>query len=215
AAIYAAGYGSSSRAYERSEDRLGMTPGSYRRQGEREHIQYSIANCPLGRLLVAATERGVCAVAFAETDEELLENLKHDFARATLEREDAALAERVAAVVDRLREHPVSLALSLDVRATAFQRRVWDALQEIPRGQTRSYGEVARSIGQPSAVRAVARACGQNPVAVVVPCHRVIGKDGAITGYRWGVERKRKLLELERRSQFEPGIDAETMEASE
>jgi AraC family transcriptional regulator of adaptative response/methylated-DNA-[protein]-cysteine methyltransferase len=199
-AVYEAGYGSASRAYEGSGGTLGMTPATYRKGGAEETIRYTIAGSPLGRILVAATERGVCAIAFAETDAELQAGLERDFARATLERDDDALAENLAAVLDRLRESPVSRVLPLDVRATAFQRRVWEALREIPRGETRSYGEVAQSIGQPTAVRAVARACGQNPVAVVVPCHRVIGKDGAITGYRWGVERKRKLLALESES---------------
>jgi AraC family transcriptional regulator of adaptative response/methylated-DNA-[protein]-cysteine methyltransferase len=198
-AVYEASYGSASRAYEGSGDTLGMTPATYRKRGAKETIRYTMAGSPLGRILVAATERGVCAIAFAETDAELQEGLEKDFSRATLERDDEALAENLTAVLDQLRESPVSRALPLDVRATAFQRRVWEALQVIPRGETRSYGAVARSIGQPTAVRAVARACGQNPVAVLVPCHRVIGKDGAITGYRWGVERKRKLLALEKR----------------
>ncbi len=196
-AMYQAGYGSSSRVYESSGDALGMTPGAYRKQGANELIRYTIASSPLGRVLMAATERGLCAVAFADTDEELLADFERDFARATLQRDDAGLARQLEAVLAHLRENPVSTALPLDVRATAFQRRVWEALQQIPRGETRSYGEVARAIGQPSAVRAVARACGQNPVAVVVPCHRVIGKNGETTGYRWGIERKENLLALE------------------
>lgn len=199
-AVYTAGYGSSSRVYEKSTGTLGMTPGTYRKQGATETIRYSIAPSPLGRILVAATARGICAVAFADTDDELLADLERDFARAAITRDNAALAENLAAVLDQLREHPVSTALPLDVRATAFQRRVWDALQQIPRGETRSYGELAQSIGQPAAVRAVARACSQNPVAVIVPCHRVIGKNGEITGYRWGIERKQRLLALEDKS---------------
>jgi AraC family transcriptional regulator of adaptative response/methylated-DNA-[protein]-cysteine methyltransferase len=196
-AVYQAGYGSSSRVYEGSDDALGMTPGTYRKQGVSEQIRYTLAASPLGRILVAATERGLCAVAFADTDQELIASLHRDFSRATLQRDDAALQTRLTSVLGELREHPISTALPLDVRATAFQRRVWDALRQIPRGQTRSYGELAKAIGQPTAVRAVARACGQNPVAVLVPCHRVIGKGGAVTGYRWGMERKRRLLALE------------------
>ncbi len=199
-ALYQAGYGSSSRVYESSNDALGMTPGTYRKQGASEKIRYTTASSPLGRILVAATERGVCAVAFADTDDELLAGLRRDFARATVERDEIALAAQLSAILGQLREHPIGTVLPLDVRATAFQRRVWEALQQIPHGQTRSYGELAQAIGQPSAARAVARACGQNPVAVVVPCHRVVGKKGGMTGYRWGIERKQSLLALERKS---------------
>ena len=196
-AIYAAGYGSSSRLYEQSNATLGMTPSNYKKHGEGQEIFYTTADSPLGRILVAATERGLCAVAFAETDAELCRNLQHDFSQASLQRDDEILADRLAVVLSQLHEHPLSTALSLDVRATAFQCRVWQALQQIPRGETRSYGEIAQQIGQPAAVRAVARACAQNPVAVVVPCHRVIGKSGKLTGYRWGVKRKQILLQLE------------------
>lgn len=199
-AMYAAGYGSSSRLYEQSNASLGMTPSNYKRQGAGQKILYTTADSPLGRILVAATERGLCAVAFAESDEELCRALHHDFAQADLQRDDEILASRLAVVLSQLHEHPLSTALSLDVRATAFQRRVWQALQQIPRGQTRSYGEIAQQIGQPAAVRAVARACSQNPVAVVVPCHRVIGKNGKLTGYRWGLQRKQNLLDRERNS---------------
>ena len=196
-AIYAAGYRSSSRLYEQSNATLGMTPSNYKKHGKGQEIFYTTADSPLGRILVAATERGLCAVAFAETDAELCRNLQHDFAQASLQRDDEILADRLAVVLSQLHEHPLSTALSLDVRATAFQCRVWQALQQIPRGETRSYGEIAQQIGQPAAVRAVARACAQNPVAVVVPCHRVIGKSGKLTGYRWGVKRKQILLQLE------------------
>ena len=196
-AVYEAGYGSASRVYEKSREELGMTPGTYRKQGAGEIIRYTTAASRLGRILVAATERGVCAVALGESDDELRATLEHDFARASVKRDDAALAGHLAVVLDRMGEHPVGMALPLDVRATAFQQRVWDALREIPRGETRCYGDVAQAIGQPTAVRAVARACGQNPVAMVVPCHRVVGKTGELTGYRWGVERKQRLLDLE------------------
>jgi len=199
-ALYAAGYGSSSRLYEHSDATLGMTPGSYKRRGAGQKIVFTTDASPLGRILVAATERGICAVALATTDAELCSSLQRDFAQADLQRGDAVLAGRLAEVLSHMQEHPLSAELALDVRATAFQRRVWEALQQIPRGQTRSYGEIARQIGQPTAVRAVARACSQNPVAVIVPCHRVIGKDGQLTGYRWGVKRKQKLLAMERAS---------------
>ncbi len=201
-ALYEAGYSSSSRVYEK--DALGMTPGKFRKQGASETIRYALASSPLGRILAASTERGLCAVAFADTDEELVANLQNDFAQATLERDDEALAPSLTAVLEELREHPIGTVLPLDLRATAFQRRVWDALRQIPRGETRSYGEVAKTIGQPSAARAVASACGQNPVAVIIPCHRVIGQTGALTGYRWGMERKRNLLALERKSSPQP-----------
>lgn len=193
-AAYEAGFSSSSRA---AAAKLGMTPRTYLRRGERQTIRYTLSHCVLGRILVAATQRGICAVAFADTDRELIADLKQDFARAELVRDDDALKNQLTAVLGHLRENPVLRELSLDVRATAFQQRVWDALTKIPRGEVRSYGELAHSLGQPAAARAVARACASNPVAMVVPCHRVIGKDGSLTGYRWGVERKRKLLEME------------------
>lgn len=200
AAMYEAGYGSSSRAYEGAGGALGMTPGAYRRQAAGEQIRYTTDSTPLGRILVAATERGVCAVGFADTEEDLLANLERDFAQARRVRDDHSLAAELSAILSRLQEHPLTPTLPLDVRATAFQRRVWEALQQIPRGETRSYGEIARAIGQPTAVRAVARACGQNPVAIAVPCHRVVGKKGELTGYRWGIDRKRRLLAIERES---------------
>jgi AraC family transcriptional regulator of adaptative response/methylated-DNA-[protein]-cysteine methyltransferase len=196
-AIYEAGYGSPSRVYQDSAGKLGMTPGAYRKHGLGHTVRYTTAASSLGRILVAATERGVCAVSFGDSEEELTVGLQRQFARATLEKDDQALALSVAAVLAQMEDHPVGATLPLDVRATAFQWRVWQALRQIPRGETRSYAAIAQAIGQPAAVRAVARACGQNPVAVVIPCHRVIGKDGKLTGYRWGVERKRELLERE------------------
>lgn len=200
AALYSAGYRSSSRLYEQSTKILGMTPGSYKRHGDGQRIAYTTADSPLGRILVAATERGLCAVAFAATDAELCRDLQRDFACAELRRDDGVLASQLAQVLSQLQETPWRGELPLDVRGTAFQRRVWDALQQIPRGQTRTYRQVAEQIGQPAAVRAVARACGQNPVAVVVPCHRVIGSNGKLNGYRWSLERKQKLLAIERKS---------------
>ncbi len=198
-AIYSAGYSSSSRFYERATAGLGMKPGALRRGAAGETIRYTITLSPLGKMLVAATEAGLCAVGFGALESELEDDLRARFPRAELTRDDKALGEMVAEVLAHLGEHPVTRELPLDVRATAFQARVWKALQQIPRGETRSYAQVADAIGQPTAVRAVARACGSNPVAVVVPCHRVVGSDGSLTGYRWGIERKRKLLEAERK----------------
>ncbi|HET9085920.1 MAG TPA: bifunctional DNA-binding transcriptional regulator/O6-methylguanine-DNA methyltransferase Ada [Acidobacteriaceae bacterium] len=200
AAIYQAGFGSSSRVYEQRAGMLGMNPGKYRKGAAGQRIRYTTAISPLGRILVASTTRGLCAVAFGETEEELVAGLLRDFPNAEVELDSAALAANLAGVLALLQEHPTASPLPVDVRATAFQRRVWEALQQIPFGETRSYSDLARSLGRPEAVRAVARACGQNPVAIVVPCHRVIGKDGQMTGYRWGIERKRQLLEQERRS---------------
>lgn len=190
-----------SRLDKNSTEIPGMTPGSYKRNGNGQKIAYTTADSPLGRILVAATERGLCAVAFAATDAELCRDLQRDFACAELRRDDGVLASQLTQVLSKLQETPWRGELPLDVRGTAFQRRVWDALQQIPRGQTRTYRQVAEQIGQPAAVRAVARACGQNPVAVVVPCHRVIGSNGKLTGYRWRLERKQKLLAIERKFQ--------------
>lgn len=200
-AIYEAGYGSSSRLYEQAPARLGMTPATYRRGGAGAHIRYALAGTPLGQLLVAATERGLCFVALAATQSELEAALAREFPAATAsERDDAALGPWVGAIVRRLHGDPAALDLPLDVQATAFQARVWQALIEIPYGSTRSYGELAAALGQPSAARAVARACATNPVALVVPCHRVVGEGGELRGYRWGVERKQALLDQEAQS---------------
>jgi AraC family transcriptional regulator of adaptative response/methylated-DNA-[protein]-cysteine methyltransferase len=193
-ALYAAGFGSSSRLYERADERLGMTPNTYRRGGTGETITYAIVDSRLGRMLVATTERGVCAVQFGDTDHELAETLTSKFPAATIRRDDGAAGAWVQAIVDHVCGTHPNLDVPLDVRATAFQRRVWDALRAIPRGTTRSYGDVARDIGQPTAARAVARACADNPVAVVVPCHRVVRADRGLGGYRWGIERKEALL---------------------
>lgn len=204
-ATYEAGYGSGSRVYEQSDARLGMTPATYRRGGEGTTIRYRTADSPLGRMLVAATDRGVCAVTFGASDSELESGLRKEYSNAILERtelgEDRKLEAWTSAIVHHLEGDDPRLALPLDVRATAFQWRVWKALQEIPRGETRSYGEIAASLGKPSAARAVARACASNRVALAVPCHRAIRGDGDTGGYRWGEERKRRLLELESRAQ--------------
>jgi len=194
-----AGYGSAARAHVRATPALGMTPGAFRRGGEGMRIRFTIVDSPLGRLLLGATPLGVSAVYLANEDARLLAALHSDYPRAALERDDRGLAARVRPLLDRLAGRRRDAALPLDVQATAFQRLVWDELRRIPSGETRSYAEVARAIGRPQAARAVARACATNPVAIVVPCHRVVGSDGRPSGYRWGVARKQKLLESERR----------------
>jgi len=201
-AIYEAGFGSSSRLYEKSGAALGMTPRVMRAGGAGLLIRYTTAASPLGRMLVAATDVGVCSIAFGKDDAELVAELRERFNKAQLvpaKGNSGWLAEGVAFVASQLTESPLAAKFPLDVRATAFQQRVWKALQQIPRGETRSYGDLALELGMPKAARAVGAAIGSNPVAIVVPCHRVIGKDGTLTGYRWGVERKRKLLDAERR----------------
>jgi len=197
-ALYEVGYGSSSRLYERAAAQLGMTPANYRRGGRGMSIGYTIVKCPLGRLLVAATERGICAVSLGDSDAMLEAALRSEYPNAEIHRGAAGRSRRVAALLRRLDGHQPHLNLPLDMQATAFQRRVWKELRRIPYGRTRSYKEVARAIGQPKAARAVARACATNPVSVVIPCHRVVRADGALGGYRWGVERKQALLEGER-----------------
>ena len=196
-AVAGAGYGSESRVYERSGELLGMTPGAARRGGAGEVIRTGFADSPLGRLLVGATDKGVCFIGFAKPDEELLAGLHGQFPRARIEADDAGLAALVRSVVRFIEEPREALALPLDLRGTAFQLRVWQALRAIPLGETRSYRQIAEAIGAPTAVRAVARSCATNPVALAVPCHRVVGSNGALTGYRWGVVRKKRLLERE------------------
>jgi AraC family transcriptional regulator, regulatory protein of adaptative response / methylated-DNA-[protein]-cysteine methyltransferase len=199
-AIYEAGFGSSSRLYESSTGSLGMTPRTMRAGGAGLLIRYATAPSALGRMLVAATPAGICAIAFGRDDAELAADLRQRFNQAQLvpaKGNTGWLAEAVAFVASQTTEHPLAASFPLDVRATAFQQRVWKALQQIPRGETRSYSELARELGQPTATRAVASAIASNPVAIAVPCHRVIGKDGSLTGYRWGIDRKRKLLAAE------------------
>jgi len=198
-ATYEAGFGSSSRVYERSGVLLGMTPAAYRRGGAGVRIAYTITDAPIGRVLVAMTERGVCAVELGGTDAEVVQALQNDFPRATIERGDDEHRAWVRAVVDRVRDpgRERSSDVPLDMAGSAFQLRVWKALQEIPAGERRSYGEVAAAIGRPSATRAVARACATNHLAVVVPCHRVVRSDGDLAGYKWGLDRKRRLLAKE------------------
>ncbi len=200
-AIYEAGYGSSSRLYESSAVSLGMTPRVMREGGAGLLIRYCIADSPLGRMLVATTDFGICAILFGRDQKELEADLRLRFAKAQLQAargNTGWLAEAVAFVLSQLTEHPVAAKFPLDVRATAFQQRVWKALQAIPRGETRSYAELARELGKPTAARAVAAACAANPVALAVPCHRVVASDGGLAGYRWGIDRKRKLLDAER-----------------
>jgi AraC family transcriptional regulator of adaptative response/methylated-DNA-[protein]-cysteine methyltransferase len=198
-ATYEAGFGSSSRVYERSNELLGMTPAAYRRGGAGVDIHYSIANTSVGRVLVATTERGVCAVELGGSDAEVERALRADFPNASITRSDDVHQSWVRGVLDRIRHPDRSFAtdVPLDVSGTAFQQLVWRALREIPAGERRSYGEVAAAIGRPRAVRAVARACATNRLAVVVPCHRVVREDGSLAGYKWGVSRKRRLLEGE------------------
>jgi AraC family transcriptional regulator of adaptative response/methylated-DNA-[protein]-cysteine methyltransferase len=196
-AMYDAGYGSSSRLYEKTAAQLGMTPDKYRRGAIASAIRYTCADSPLGRMLVAATERGICAIQFARSDGELLEGLKREFPFAARKVDEGGLRSWVSALLRHMRGKDLDASLPLDIRATAFQRRVWAYLQSIPFGATRSYSQVAKGIGRPSATRAVARACATNPVAVAIPCHRVVREDGSMGGYRWGIERKKVLLEIE------------------
>ena len=203
-AVADAGFGSESRVYEKTGSLLGMTPGAARRGGEGEIIRTAFADCPFGRLLVGATETGVCFLGFAEPDDALLGDLRRRFPRASIVSDDAALAETLRVVLDFLAEPKRALELPLDLRGTAFQQRVWRTLCQIPAGETRTYGELAAMAGNPKAVRAVARSCATNPVSLAVPCHRVVGADGDLTGYRWGVPRKKALLERERAAAVTP-----------
>jgi AraC family transcriptional regulator of adaptative response/methylated-DNA-[protein]-cysteine methyltransferase len=198
-ALYEAGYGSSSRLYEKSDTQFGMTPATYRRGGCGMKISYTISDCSLGRVLVATTERGISGVSLGDNDAQLAAELRKEYPKAEIRRSVNETSRWVRAIVRNLAGSQPQLDLPTDVVATAFQRRVWEALRSIPSGETRTYSEVARSIGQPSATRAVARACATNPTAVVVPCHRVIRSDGSLGGYRWGLQRKKLLLDEERR----------------
>ena len=197
-ALYETGYGSSSRVYERSNAQLGMTPATYRKGGKGMRIGYTIGKSPLGKVLVAATERGVSAVYLGDAEDTMVAELHEEYPRAEIVPATDSFRRWVREIVQRIEGKEPRFELPLDLQATAFQRRVWQELQRIPRGRTRTYSEVARSLGQPKAVRAVARACATNPVSIVVPCHRVIREDGALAGYRWGVSRKERLLAQER-----------------
>ena len=196
-AIYGAGYSSNGRFYEESNDLLGMTPTRYRAGGADTSIRFAIGACSLGAILVAATARGVCAILLGDDPEELAHDLERRFPRARLIGADPAFEGLVAQVVGLVEKPGAGLELPLDIRGTAFQQRVWEALRAIPAGATASYADIAGAIGAPRAVRAVAQACGANPLAVAIPCHRVVRTDGDLSGYRWGVERKRALLDRE------------------
>src|ERR1039457_479519 len=197
-ALYAAGYGSSSRLYERTAAQLGMTPAKHRRGAVAAVVRYTIAPSPLGRMLIAATDKGICSIQFADNDSQLQQGLMRESPSAARRRDDAAMAEWRVNLTRLLEGRETNPSLPLDIRATAFQRRVWEALQKIPRGETRSYSAVAKKIGMPTAPRAVARACATNRIAIAIPCHRVVRQDGELGGYRWGVERKEHLLALEK-----------------
>ena len=196
-ALYDAGFGSSSRLYERAPSHLGMTPATYRRGGVGMRIRYTIADSPLGRLLVGATDRGISALYLGESDARLEAAIRKEYPRAEIRRDRNGMEGWIESILAHLRGREPHLDLPTDVQATAFQRRVWEELRRIPYGTTRTYSQVARAIGRPKAIRAVARACATNPVSVVVPCHRVVREDGNLAGYRWGLERKRALLEHE------------------
>jgi AraC family transcriptional regulator of adaptative response/methylated-DNA-[protein]-cysteine methyltransferase len=204
-ALYEAGYGSSSRLYERAPSHLGMTPAAYGRGGAGMQIHYAIVDSPLGRLLVGATDKGVSALYLGESDATLCAALRKEYPAADLiadpsstsQKAHGSLGERVGKILSHLGGQQPHLDLPTDVQGTAFQRRVWEQLRKIPYGTTQTYTEVARAIGRPAAIRAVARACATNPVSVVVPCHRVVRQDGNLAGYRWGINRKQALLERE------------------
>jgi AraC family transcriptional regulator of adaptative response/methylated-DNA-[protein]-cysteine methyltransferase len=196
-ASYDAGFGSPSRVYEQAAPHLGMTPAAYRHGGRGVQIRFAIVGSPLGRLLVAASPKGICAVSLGDSDAQLERRLRAELPRAEIERDDGSLAELTAKVLAHVRGEGSAHDLPLDVRGTAFQQQVWRALLAIPYGETRSYAQVASAIGQPKATRAVARACATNPVAVVIPCHRVVRSDGGLGGYAGGVERKERLLAIE------------------
>ena len=198
-AVYAAGFGSSSRFYDQAAAQLGMRPAQYRDGGRGSTIRFAVAQCTMGALLVAASEAGLCAILLGDDAEVLVRDLQDRFRQARLIGADAAFESWVAQVVGFVESPGIGLDLPLDLRGTAFQRRVWEALRRIPVGETVSYATLAASLGQPRAVRAVARACAANPLAVAVPCHRVVRTDGALSGYRWGVARKRELLAREQR----------------
>jgi AraC family transcriptional regulator of adaptative response/methylated-DNA-[protein]-cysteine methyltransferase len=196
-AMHEAGYSSTSRLYSRTASELGMEPAKYRRGAIAAPIRYTFADSPLGRMLIAATEKGICSIQFADTDEELEQCLRQEFPFAVRRRDNSALAELATRVVRSINDSKIAVSLPLDIRATAFQRRVWSYLQSLAFGETRSYSDVAKAIRQPSAVRAVARACATNPVAIAIPCHRILRSNGDRGGYRWGIKRKEALLQIE------------------
>jgi AraC family transcriptional regulator of adaptative response/methylated-DNA-[protein]-cysteine methyltransferase len=197
-AIYEAGFGSSSRLYEISDSKLGMTPATYGKGARHERIRYATAACSLGRLLVAATHRGICSIALADSDRELIASLRSEYPQARISRDNVGLRQTLAPLLAHLDGSQPCPDFPLDIRATAFQQRVWDELRRIPYGSTSSYSDVAQAVGKPKAARAVARACATNPAALVIPCHRVVAKTGDAAGYRWGENRKLQLLANEK-----------------
>lgn len=197
-ATFDAGFGSSSRVYERAGAHLGMTPASYAKGGKGARISYGIATCPLGTILVAATDRGLCQVALGGNAKTLIGELQAEFPAAEeLDRDDDTVVLYIDELMRRMQGELPHVDLPLDIRSTAFQRRVWAELSAIPVGETRSYGEIARAIGQPGAAQAVGQACGSNPVALAIPCHRALRNDGNLGGYAWGIERKQALISAE------------------
>ena len=197
-ATFEAGYGSSSRVYERAAAALGMTPASYAKGGKGQQINYGIAPCGLGLVLVAATPRGICRVQLGANEPAMVHQLQSEFAEAEIDRDDEALEPYLEEILRRLEGEAPHETLPLDIRATAFQRRVWEELRRIPVGETRSYAQVAAAIGSPAAVRAVGNACANNPVAIAIPCHRVLRNDGNLGGYAWGIKRKQALIAAEK-----------------
>ncbi|MBV7515564.1 MULTISPECIES: bifunctional DNA-binding transcriptional regulator/O6-methylguanine-DNA methyltransferase Ada [unclassified Pseudomonas] len=200
-ALYDAGFNSNSRFYESADQLLGMKPGDYRAAGQNNDIRFAVGQCSLGAILVAQSERGVCAILLGDDPHQLVCDLQDKFRRANLIGADQAFEQLIAKVIGFIEAPALGLDLPLDVRGTAFQERVWQALREIPVGCTASYADIAQRIGAPKAMRAVAQACGANNLAVAIPCHRVVRSDGNLSGYRWGVERKRQLLERENPSE--------------
>jgi AraC family transcriptional regulator of adaptative response/methylated-DNA-[protein]-cysteine methyltransferase len=197
-AIYGAGFNSNGRFYAASADILGMTPTSFRAGGSGASIRFAVGECSLGSILVAASQVGICAIALGDDPDALVRDLQDHFPRAELIGGDAAFEQLVAKVVAFVERPAIGLDLPLDVRGTAFQQRVWQQLSEIPCGTTRTYSEIAKDVGDPNSTRAVAGACAANAIAVAIPCHRVVRTDGSLSGYRWGVDRKAKLLKIER-----------------
>jgi AraC family transcriptional regulator of adaptative response/methylated-DNA-[protein]-cysteine methyltransferase len=202
-AVYEVGFGASSRMYERADAHLGMTPTSYRNKGEDMTIAYTIVNCPLGRMLVAATERGICKIDMLHSDEQLVQRLIEEFPNAAIYHDDEALCDYASQIVAHLQGWQPHLDLPIDIRVTAFQQRVLGELQRIPYGETRSYKQIAEAIGNPRAARAVGNACNANPVPILIPCHRVIHSDGGITGYAFGPATKKQILDTERENKPE------------
>ena len=203
-AIYSAGFNSNSRFYETADTILGMTPTAYKQGGKGADIRFAVGQCSLGAILVARSEKGICAITLGDDPEALVHDLQERFRNANLIGGDDAFEQIIAQVVGFVEAPKIGLDLPLDIRGTAFQQRVWQALREIPVGETVSYTDIARRIGEPNAVRAVAQACAANKIAVAIPCHRVVRNDGALSGYRWSVERKRALLEKEKQARLSP-----------